>query len=562
MKRTTICASMAPRIALTLILAASQEAALAAEPGRGAVAADHAAASACGASILDRGGNAADAAVAAALCAGVVQPAGSGLGGGGFAVWVDAAASGYEVIDFREVAPAAASRDMYLDADGAPVPGASSTGPRSVAVPSESRGLAALLTAHGSLSFRAVAGPAIRLAAAGFTVGDHLAASLARATAPEVVAELSVDGRAAVAGELLRRPDLAATLRRWARTRGEDLATGRSARAIAQHVAAAGGELRVEDLAAYEVVRREPVRVAFHGYTVVTMPPPSSGGIALAQMLRVLEGYDLAALGRESPAYLHLLTEVMKHAYADRARRLGDPAFVEVPQAALLSDERVAAIRAAIDPARTFPPGAYGMAAAPADDHGTQHISTIDRLGNAVALTTTINNAFGANMVAPGTGVILNDEMDDFAAVPGAPNSFGLVTGEENAVAPGKRPLSSMSPTIVLGPDGRVVLVVGASGGGQIIASTLQVLLDVLVFGLSPEEAVAAPRIHHQWMPNQLWAEAGIPVPVRDALAAIGHEIVVRPLYSCVQAIAVGEGGEVDAGSDPRKGGAPAFSDR
>ncbi len=561
MKATTIGAVPAYVNALIAFLTLVGGSADAGDLTGGVVAADQVFASHCGAEILDRGGNAADAAVATALCAGVVQPAGSGLGGGGFAIWVDPTQAGADVIDFREVAPGAATRDMYLGEDGAPIPHLSDKGARSVAVPSESRGLAALLHAHGSLSFRAVAAPAISLASKGFRVGGHLAESLARETARDVLAEFQVDGHTAKAGDLVRRPALATTLKRWASTSGEDLATGRSAQAIVARVAADGGVLTAADLASYQVLHREAVQVKFKGYTVITMPAPSSGGIALAQMLRVLDDVDLRSIQWQSPAYLHLLAEVMKHAYADRAHRLGDPAFVDVPQDELLSDGRIDAIRAAIDPERTLDPSAYGSVVTPLDDHGTQHISVLDASGRAVALTTTINTAFGAELIAPGTGVVLNDEMDDFGIAPGVPNAFGLLTGEENAIAPGKRPLSSMSPTVVLDEDGRVVMVIGASGGGQIISSTLQVLLNVLVFGQSPERALEAPRIHHQWQPNELVVEPGFPADVRDALTALGHKVVERTLFSAVQVVSVDEDGNVDAGSDPRKGGRPAFSE-
>jgi gamma-glutamyltranspeptidase/glutathione hydrolase len=561
MKATTIGASLTYVNALIAFLTLVGGPAHAGDLQGGVAAADHGLASHCGATILDQGGNAADAAVATALCAGVVQPAGSGIGGGGFAVWVDPSSSDFDVIDFREVAPAAASRDMFLGPDGAPIPHLSDKGARSVAVPSESRGLADLLRTHGSLSFRKVAAPAIALASKGFTVGAHLADSLARDTAPEVLAEFQVDGHTAKAGDTLRRPALATTLKRWAATRGEDLATGRSADAIVARVAADGGVLTSDDLAAYQVVHREPVVAKFQRYTVITMPAPSSGGIALAQMLRVLDGYDLRAMQWQSPAYLHLLAEVMKHAYADRARRLGDPAFVDIPQDELLSDGRVDAIRAAVDPSHTLDPSAYGSSVTTTEDHGTQHISVLDSSGRAVALTTTINTAFGADLIATGTGVVLNDEMDDFSVAPGVPNAFGLVTGEENAIAAGKRPLSSMTPTVVLDENGRVVLVVGASGGGQIISSTLQVLLNVLVFGVGPERALQAPRIHHQWQPNELVVEPGFPAELRDALTALGHKVVERKLFSAVQVVSVDEE-IVDAASDPRKGGRPAFSER
>jgi gamma-glutamyltranspeptidase/glutathione hydrolase len=535
--------------------------AFAGERGAGVVVADHPLASRCGASILDRGGNAADAVVAAALCAGVVQPSGSGLGGGGFAVVVDALSPRGDVVDFREVAPAAASRDMYLAPDGSVRPGASVKGGLSVAVPSESRGLAALLAEHGSLPPRVVAAPAVALAARGFHTGLGLAAAVAKSGgSSEVARTYVVDGHPARTGDVFRNPALAATLRRWAATAGEDLHVGTGAAAVAEHVAEAGGIVTLDDLRAVTPKGREPVVVRFGERTVITMPPPSSGGVALAEVLRALDGVDLAALGWNSSDYLHRLVEAMKHAYADRARFLGDPDFVDVPVAALVSDARAEAVRAAFDPDRTLDPDAYGAPAAIAEDHGTQHISALDGRGGAVALTTTVNTRFGSELIPPSLGLVLNDQMDDFSAAPGVPNAYGLIGGEANAIAPGKRPLSSMTPTVVLGPDGRVELVIGASGGSRIISATLQALLAILVFDVDPATAVAAPRVHHQWQPDRLEVEPTLPEDVRRALEAKGHTVVVAPSVASVQAIRVFADRTAEGGADPRHEGRPAES--
>jgi gamma-glutamyltranspeptidase/glutathione hydrolase len=331
-----------------------------------------------------------------------------------------------------------------------------------------------------------------------------------------------------------------------------------SAREIVSHVLASGGILTEEDLAGYEVRVREPIVVTFGEYTVTTMPPPSSGGVVLAQMLRVLEGEDLAALGHNSSAYLHRITETMKHAYADRAHHLGDPDFVDVPVARLLSDARIAEIRAAFDPDTTLQPEAYGELIAPPVDAGTQHISVLDADGMAVALTTTINTSFGSGVVPPSVGVVLNNEMDDFSIAPGVPNAYGLIGGEANAIAPGKRPLSSMTPTVIRDGDGDVVLVVGASGGSTIISSTFQTILNVLVFDMNPADAVAAARMHHQWQPDVLMLEAEVPEDVRAGLRARGHDITVRRAFSAVQAVEAGDDGVHFGASDPRKGGRPA----
>lgn len=527
------------------------------EKGVQLVSSDHYLVSEAGAEMLRAGGNATDAVVASALAAGVVQPAGSGLGGGGFAV---VRAGGETAVwDFREVAPAAAQRDLFRTADGSVDSAASRVGARAVAVPGESRGLARLLREHGTLTAAEVVSPALRFATRGFRMGPHLAGSLERSKQPEVLALFDVGaGSAPLLSRTVKRPRLAATLRRWAATGGEDLHTGRGARMVADALQEGGGILVAEDLAAYEPKVREPLVGAFHGRAVHTMPPPSSGGVVLLQMLAVLEGYDLAALGHNSSDYIHLVSEVMKHAYADRAHHLGDPDFVEVPVDHLLSEERVAEIRSKVWPGRTFPPEAYGPLFAPPRDAGTQHISAIDASGGAAALTTTINTAFGSGVVVEDAGLILNNEMDDFAAAPGVPNAYGLVGGEANAIDARKRPLSSMSPTLVLGEDDSVEIAVGASGGTFIISATLQVLLDLLVFDMDPQEAVAAPRFHHQWQPDLLFLEPGIPRDVQDALRARGHQLQVRDGFSSVQLVAVDEDGLRVGGADPRKSGWPA----
>lgn len=539
-------------MAWSLALVAGSVQAVAPAPERGAalVAADHPLASAAGAQVLAAGGNAVDAAVAAALSAGVVQPAGSGLGGGGFAV-VHLRGRPDTTLDFREVAPARATRDMFVK-DGVADPTGAQDGGTAVAVPGEPRGLAELVRRFGRTSLPVVAAPAIHQAEDGFVVGPHLAEALRRTGYPAVQRLLSVSGHPAERGERLVRAELAGTLRRWAKTGGEVFATA----PVAGHLAAAtGGALTEADLRDYRTVERAPLVGRWRDWTVVTMAPPSSGGVALLEALRVLDGYDLAALGHNSSETLHLLAEVFQHVYADRAHHLGDPAFVEVPVERLLSDERRDEIRRAIYPTRTFPVEHYGSRIAPPVDAGTQHISAVDAEGGAVALTTTINNAFGSGVVVD--GVVLNDEMDDFSVAPGTPNAYGLVGTEANAIAAGKRPLSSMTPTVVLDRDGEVVLVVGASGGPTIISSTLQVLLDVLVFGLDAQEAVSAPRIHHQWLPARLSVEPGIPDDVVRSLRARGHEVVVQDAFSAVQ-VAVRVPGGWEGGADPRKGGWPA----
>ncbi|MCO4744174.1 MAG: gamma-glutamyltransferase [Proteobacteria bacterium] len=533
----------------TALLALGVGAAPPSEPGAGVVASDHELASGAGAEVLAGGGNAVDAAVAAALAAGVVQPAGSGLGGGGFAVGTDGTSAWAS--DFREVAPSAAHRDVYLDESGAVVPGLSRTGGLAVAVPGESRGLAALVREHGALSHSSVAAPAIRLASKGFTIRPHLAKALDRTASDEVRSLFP----ALQVGRTVKNPRLAATLRRWAQSKGEDLHDGKGASQVVAAAARTGGILTQHDLAAYQPKAREVVVIPYRGYTVYTMPLPSSGGVVLGQMLRVLEGYDLKGLGWGSSELHHLLAESMKHAYADRAQHLGDPDYVEVDVARLTSEGRVSEIRQKIWPARTHDPAWYGDAVQPLQDDGTQHISVIDASGYAVALTSTVNTSFGSGVVAE-TGFPLNNEMDDFAAAPGVPNAYGLLGNANNAVEAGKRPLSSMTPTVVVNAEGEVVLAVGGSGGPFIISGTLQALIGVIDFGLSPTEAVSAPRIHHQWMPNKLFIEPDVPVDVLRALEGRGHELVVRPGFSSVQLVQSADGMRFGA-SDPRKGGRP-----
>ena len=527
------------------------------ERGEGMVSSDHHAASIAGAEALSQSGNAVDAAVAAALAAGVVQPAGSGLGGGGFALIVqpDGRAS---VLDFREVAPAGSTRTMFLDQQGKPDPMLSRSGGLAVGVPGEPRGLALLMEEYGALSFAQVVRPARRLAVKGFQPGLRLIDALSTTSHPEIREAFTPDGARVDRSSYLKRPDLGRTLARWSRTRGEDFYEGRVAGRVLEAVTDAGGLMRSEDLAGYAPRVREPLVGTYRGYTIVTMPPPSSGGVVLLQALSVLEGHDLASMGHNSSAYVHLVVEVLKHGFADRAHHMGDPDYVKVPVGRLLSGERKAEIADAYDAGRTHPPDHYGKRIAVLEDEGTQHISVLDSEGMAVALTTTINTSFGSGLFVDGAGVILNNEMDDFAAAPGVPNAYGLIGNEANAVAPGKRPLSSMSPTVILDPSGRPFMVVGASGGSHIISGTLQVILSVLDFGMDPQEAVAAARFHHQWQPETLWIEPGFPKDVRDALEQRGHVLYVRPDFSSVQAVVRGEGTELRGGADPRKGGWPA----
>ncbi len=534
---------------------------LAAQGKHGAVAADHLLASRVGVDILRSGGNAVDAAVATSFAVCVVNPTSCGIGGGGFALVYLATERRTVALDYRETAPAAAGRDMFVR-DGKAIPDLSRKGGLAVGIPGDVRGMAALLAKFGSRPLAEVLAPAIRLAAEGFPAGDHLARSIAEnraaiAAVPGLARNLlHPDGTPKRAGETITFPELARTLRRIAAEGPDAFYTGAIAEQIVAAARKAGGVLSLADLAGYQPVWREPIALDFEGYRVIGMPPPSSAGVVL-QVLGMLDGDDLAQLGHDSAAYGHLLAEAMKHGFADRAKVYGD---TEVPLATLLAPATLGRLRQKIRPHGVLPIDQYGsFTTTPGngvDDSGTSHLSVMDGAGNAVALTTTINTTFGAYLVAGDTGILLNNEMDDFSAQPGVPNAFGLIGAEANAIAPGKRPLSSMSPTIVTRDD-RAILALGGSGGPLILTGTLQVLLNQLVFGMSPDESVAAPRLHHQWAPPVLAVETEVADAQRRQLAALGH--TVRPFgpMAAIQSVRRTADG-FDAAADPRKGGKAA----
>lgn len=531
------------------------------------VAADHPLASAAGAEILARGGNAVDAAAATAFALAVVRPSSTGLGGGGFML-IHRPGEEPVALDYRETAPAAARPKEYLDESGRVIPGKTVRGRWAAAVPGLVRGLAAALKRYGTLPLAEVLEPAIRLAEEGFPVDDfnhramaELAEELAgrprRAEFRELARIFLKDGRPYAAGELLRQPDLAATLKTLAREGPDAFYTGSIARKLLKDMRAGGGPWSLEDLAGYAVRERAPTRGRFRGYEVVGMPPPSTGGPCVVQILGVMEGFSPAADGEG--AYYQALAEAMKHCFADRAALLGDPDAhprVAADAAAMASPERARSVRAAIRPGRTFPPERYGSKALK-DDAGTTHYSVMDSKGMAVSATDTINLSFGSWVVPAGTGIVLNDEMDDFAVRADVPNEFGLLMSERNLVGPGRRPLSSMSPTLLV-EDGRAVLAAGASGGPRILTATLQAILRIVDFGELPDDAVAAKRIHHQWMPDVLRAEDGLPEKVRSALAAAGHRLEAYPGQPGVCQVVLARNGLLYGASDPRKGGRPA----
>jgi gamma-glutamyltranspeptidase / glutathione hydrolase len=500
-------------------------------------------ASEVGERILDQGGNAIDAAVAAAYALAVVHPCCGNLGGGGF-LTIRLADGRTVFIDARERAPLAATRDMYLDAEGNPVRDRSTRGWLAVAVPGTARGLEHALARYGTMKRERVIAPAIELAEKGFVLGPADVAILRTGTEafraqPNVAAIFLDDGEPYEPGDRLVQRDLARTLRLLAERGAAAMYGGPIGEAIVAASGGGGGILAAEDFTAYAVKERPPVTCEYRGQRVVTAPPPSSGGVTLCEILNVLAGYDLARLGFHSAEGVHYAAEAMRHAFRDRNTLLGDPDFVDNPVERLLSAARAEAIRAAIEPGRATPSSALPGPPPAREGESTTHLSVVDRHGNAVAFTTTINAYFGARVVAGDTGFFLNDEMDDFAVKPGTPNLFGLVQGEANAVAPGKRPLSSMAPTIVVHDDAPF-LVLGSPGGPRIITAVLEGILNVVDHGMDVQQAVDAPRIHHQWLPDVLVVEPFALSPdTRRLLEGMGYKIVELRPWGALESIMV-----------------------
>lgn len=526
----------------------------------GMVSAQERVAAEIGRDILAKGGNAVDAGVAVAFALAVTLPRAGNIGGGGFMLVHDAESGETKAIDYREMAPSAASRDMFLDAAGNADSEKSTRSGAASGVPGTVAGMRMALENYGSMDWADVIAPAIRLAEEGITVTPELADSIEaeRDNLSKHPATAAIffkpDGTGWRPGDRLVQADLARTLKAVAEQGPDGFYKGAVADNIAKAVQAAGGPMTVADLAAYKSVLREPVRGTYRGYDIVSMPPPSSGGVHLIQILNTLEGYPIGALGHNSAQTIHLMAEAMKLAYADRSEYLGDPDFVDVPVGALTSKEYAAALRGRIDPDFATPstmikPGDL----APYESDQTTHFSIVDKDGNAVANTYTINLDYGSGMVADGTGVLMNNEMDDFSAKPGVPNAFGLVGGDANAVAPGKRPLSSMTPTLVL-KDGKVWLATGSPGGARIITTTLQVIMNMIDHGMNVAEASTAPRIHHQWLPDELRIEEGISVDTQRLLADKGHKISEKPVMGSTQSIMRDPAsGALLGASDPRR---------
>ncbi len=529
---------------------------------RGMVASTSEPASRAGLSILEKGGNAVDAAIAVALALAVTWPAGGNIGGGGFML-LRRSDGNAEVIDYRERAPLAATRDMYLDPKGNVIPGASTVGYRAIAVPGTIAGLMLAHQRHGSLPWKELVEPARKLAADGFVLNWATIVSLRRAGEllakfPESKRIFLRDGRPFQVGDRLVQPELAATLR-LLQNDPHDFYTGATAKKLVDDIRANGGIVTAQDLAEYSAVVRKPLEGHYRGYTLLTMPPPSSGGAVLLEMLHMLEKFPVGKLGHNSADELHLLVEVMRRAFADRAAYMGDTDFVKVPIAGLLDPRYAAAQAATIDLAHATPsakvkPGDPLRYESPE----TTHFVVVDGKGNAVSNTYTLNALYGCGATARGTGILLNDEMDDFTSKPGVGNMFSLIQSEANAIAPKKRPLSAMTPTMVL-KEGKLALALGSPGGPTIINTVLQVIVNVVDFGMSVAEAVAAPRIHHQWMPDTIaWEPFGLNKDTRAELEKRGHKFadVARPLGDA-QAVAVDAEGDLLGASDPRQGGIP-----
>ncbi|MDP9267423.1 MAG: gamma-glutamyltransferase [Acidobacteriota bacterium] len=544
----------------------------------------HELASQAGVDALRRGGNAVDAAVATGFVLAVVHPQAGNIGGGGFML-VRFADGETHFVDYREKAPAAATRDMYIGGPnsknaGKPDPNLSLVGYKSIAVPGSVAGMYFAHNKWGKLKWASLLAPAIRLAREGFRLSWEDADDLRD---PEVkeLADFPTskriflrnplrNGRPYEQGDVLRQPELARTLERLARDPME-FYKGRMAREIAAFIQKGGGLVTADDLAKYEVKIRRPVRGRYRGYEIIGAPPPSSGGITLIETLNILEGYDLASLGSRSADSMHLTIEALRRAFYDRADLLGDSDFAQLPVAQLLDKKYAEAWRASIDPMRATPsnelkrPPFEGMDVSARlrppgvnirEPEHTTHYSIVDAHGNAVAVTTTLNDSFGSRVTVDKLGFLLNDEMDDFTSAPGAPNTYGLIQGEANVIQPGKRPLSAMAPTMVL-KDGKLFLVLGTPGGPRIISTVANILMGVIDHSLDVQQAVTAPRFHHQWTPDEVRIERyGFSPDTLRLLAARGHKLLIKGYWSDGECIMIDpKSGELLGATDPRGNG-------
>ena len=535
----------------------------------------HELASRAGVEMLRSGGNAVDAAVATGFALAVVHPQAGNLGGGGFLLLRNASGETH-FLDFREKAPAAATENMYLDAQGNVIPDfgkdSSVVGYKSIGVPGSVAGLVYAEKKYGKLSLEKIIAPAIKLARDGFPLAYEDTQDLKKdeylAQFPESKRIFLRDGNHYQPGELLKQPELAHTLERIAKN-PDEFYHGAMARELAAAIHKGGGLITAEDLAAYEVKEREPIRGSYRGYDVISAPPPSSGGVALVEILNILEGFDLAKFGNRSADAIHLETEAFRRAFYDRADFMGDPDFAKIPVAQLIDKKYAAAWRDSIDLNHASVskdlkrPSIFHELERVAqlrpttirEAENTTHYSVVDAEGNAVAVTTTLNHSFGSRVIAEGLGFLLNDEMDDFAAKQGVPNAYGLIQGPANAIGPGKRPLSAMTPTIVL-KDGKLFMVLGSPGGPTIITTVANVLIGVVDFSLDIAEAVNAPRFHHQWLPDQILVEDRLSPDTMNVLRSRGHKLTVRHFWGDGECIMIDPTtGERLGASDGRNNG-------
>ncbi|MCK7633184.1 MULTISPECIES: gamma-glutamyltransferase [unclassified Shewanella] len=529
----------------------------------GMVASQETLASRTGVEILKQGGNAVDAAVAVAFSLAVTLPRAGNIGGGGFMLVHLAKENKTIAIDYREMAPSKAKKDIFLDENGDAVQKLSREHGLAVGVPGTVMGMSLALEKYGTMTLAQVAAPAIKMAQEGISITPDLAQSLAglkrRMTQWPTTAAIfyKADGSDYQVNDILKQPELAHSLSLIAEKGTKGFYEGETATKLINAVKEAGGIMTLDDLKHYKVVEREPVRGEYRGYQVVSMPPPSSGGVHIIQMLNVLQQFPIDKLGHNTAQTIHLMAETMKYAYSDRSEYLGDPDFYKVPVNALTNADYAQKIASKIAINKTTPsseikPGKL----APYESDQTTHFSVVDKWGNAVSNTYTLNFSYGSGLVAKGTGILLNNEMDDFSAKPGVPNGYGLVGGDANAVEGNKRPLSSMSPTIVM-KDGKAFLITGSPGGSRIITTTLQIIMNVIDHGLNIAEASYAARVHHQWQPDELRVESSVNRDTISLLEAKGHKVTVQSAMGSTQSIMVTEQGIFGA-SDPRHSGSEA----
>ncbi|MCD8549452.1 MAG: gamma-glutamyltransferase [Shewanella xiamenensis] len=529
----------------------------------GMVASQETLASRTGVEILKQGGNAVDAAVAVAFSLAVTLPRAGNIGGGGFMLVHLAKENKTIAIDYREMAPSKAKKDIFLDENGDAVTKLSREHGLAVGVPGTVMGMSLALEKYGTMTMAQVTAPAIKMAQEGISVSPDLAVSLAglkrrMSQWPSTAAIFyKADGSDFQVDDILKQPELAHSLQLIAEKGTKGFYEGETAEKLVKAVQEAGGIMTLEDLKHYKAVEREPVRGQYRGYEVVSMPPPSSGGVHIIEMLNVLQQFPIDKFGHNTAQTIHVMAETMKHAYADRSEYLGDPDFYKVPVKQLTNKDYAQKIASQIALNKTTPsteikPGNL----APYESDQTTHFSVVDKWGNAVSNTYTLNFSYGSGLVAKGTGILLNNEMDDFSAKPGTPNGYGLVGGDANAVEGNKRPLSSMSPTIVM-KDGKPFLVTGSPGGSRIITTTLQIIMNVIDHGLNIAEASNAARVHHQWLPDELRVETSLNRDTISLLEAKGHKVSVQSAMGSTQSIMVTDQGIFGA-TDPRHSGSEA----